>query len=220
MITSDSLRDGAVTALVAANTLAGARVYSPQDWPTWTGIYPLVIIRTPRENAEAIAPRTWPPTFNTVVTLAIECRLDADTEADADAGVRQLVGQIKDGVFRNGQYIYEQQIQAFRGWRERLEITAEGRKHVGQAIVEIDVEILQTFDPTIDAAGNVIADTSGNVLAPALDTVGLRVDATNVYDPSGTYPAPTEPPYTPVSAPRTSGPDGRDEIAADVPLPQ
>ncbi len=55
--------------------------------------------------------------------------------------------------------------------------------------------------------------------AVPLTQIGIHVDAKNIYDPNGTYPDSLFPQAV-KPAPRTSGPDGRDEIAALVDLPQ
>jgi hypothetical protein len=51
-----------------------------------------------------------------------------------------------------------------------------------------------------------------------LTTLDIHVDTVQPVDRFGTYPAPTAPPYTPAPAPRTEGPDGRDEGALTIPL--
>lgn len=57
------------------------------------------------------------------------------------------------------------------------------------------------------------------IVAVPLDSIGLHVDTAQPFDPNGTY---ANPPF-PASvhpAPRTSGPDGRDEGALNINLPQ
>lgn len=54
-----------------------------------------------------------------------------------------------------------------------------------------------------------------------ITSVGIHADLGAPFDPNGTYtPSTDAPPYTPAPAPRTSGPDGRDEGALDITLPQ
>ncbi|MDA8230151.1 MAG: hypothetical protein M0006_02310 [Magnetospirillum sp.] len=213
MIDSDALRDAAVTALQAAGTLAGENVFSPRDWPTWNQQYPLLIVRTPEERAEAVAPRTWPPQFTTVVTLQVEAQLDATSESAADANIRLLTDQVKAALLQNGQFIFNAEIQAFPSWRVRLAVNEADRRHIGQAEISLDVELYQVYEPTIDAAGNSL------VTPPALTEIHLDTDLVNVFDPAGTY-TDSDFPNSAEPAPRASGPDGRVEAGADIVLPQ
>lgn len=210
MTDMDTLRDAAVAALKAANTLAGQRVYSPRDWPTWNGIHPAIIVRTPNESAQSLGP-VGVPTFNTTITLTISGRTERDSEAHADADARTLAQQIKSAILQNGQFIKTQAVQQFVGFTSRIEVTAEGRQHIGDVTVSFSIEVFQVYEPTIDAAGDPIGTP--------LTNVRIHIDAIEPFDASGTY-ANAAFPDAVTPAPRQSGPDGRDEGALTLTLPQ
>lgn len=210
MTDMDTLRDAAVAALKAANTLAGQRVYSPRDWPTWNGIHPAIIVRTPDESAQSLGP-VGVPTFNTTITLAISGRVERDSEAHADADARTLAKQIKAAILQNGQFIKTQAVQQFVGFTSRIEVTAEARKHIGEVTVSLSVEVFQVYEPIIDA--------DGDPIGTPLHNVRIHIDAIEPFDASGTYPNAAFPDAV-TPAPRHSGPDGRDEGALTLTLPQ
>ena len=210
MTDMDTLRDAAVTAL-KGRTAAGQHVYSPRDWPTTHAAYPAIIVRTTDELAVSKG-RFGVPEFDNTITLAIAARVEATTEAAADTAVRALAQQIKAAILRNGQFIYQQEVQQFATFATKIDVTAEGKRHIGDVLVSFGVEVFQVYDPTIDA--------EGVALAPALLGIDIHADLAAPFDAAGTYSAPAHPPYTPPAAPRTSGPDGRDEAAMTIDLPQ
>jgi hypothetical protein len=177
VIDRTTLRASAVATLKTANTSAGASVYSPLDWPTAPGSYPLVIVRTPRERKENAAPRNGPPTFFTTVFLAVTGRVEATTEADAESELEALSVQIEQALLTNGQFIFDNEIQQFSSVETSMDVNSESGMHYGETVVTFAIEVAQTYDPVIDAAGNVIGPsitqmditiedaTSGEVLA-------------------------------------------------------
>lgn len=212
MITSDSIRDAAVFALVQADTLAAERVYSPRDWPTAESILPAIIVRTPNDSGESLG-RFGPPSFTTTVMLSIAGRVKAATEGAADTNARLLRDQILAALLCNGQFIHEQQIQQFSSYASKIDVTAEGGAHLGDASVTLAVEILQVFEPTIDAEGAPIPDIP-------LTQVQIKGDLISPFDATGDYPTPSAPTYKPDVAPRDAGPDGRVEAGLTIDLPQ
>ena len=208
---SEIIRDNAVAALVSANTRAGDSVYTPRSWPTWHQQYPVIIVRTPTV-VRASTGHQGPPSFNSVITLAVAGRLEADSEADADELARELGEQIETALLRNSQFMYDSDIQQFASSSFTLKVDASGKRWIGEAQIALGCEVFETFEPTVDAGGDVFPPRF------MLDGMNVHADLVNVFDPSGTYSAPTAPPYTPTAAPRTSGPDGRDEGAVQIDL--
>jgi hypothetical protein len=156
MIDRTTLRAAAVATIKAANTAAGSSVFSPLDWPTAPGSYPLIIVRTPRERKENAAPRNGPPTFFTTVFLAVTGRVEAADEADAEIALEQLSVQIEQALLTNGQFIFDNDIQQFSSVETSMDVNSEGALHYGETVVTFAIEVPQTYDPVIDAAGNVI----------------------------------------------------------------
>jgi hypothetical protein len=168
MIDRTALRASAVSTLKAANTAAGQSVFSPQDWPTGPGGYPLIIVRTPRERKENAAPRNGPPTFFTTVLLAVTGRVEATTEAEAEVALEQLSVQIEQALLTNGQFIFGNEIQQFSSVETSMDVVSEGGLHNGETVVTFAIEVQQTYDPLIDAAGQVIG--------PALTEMDISIE--------------------------------------------
>lgn len=213
MSARDEIRDNAVHALLNANTRAGTNVFTPRTWPGWTGVYPMLVVRTPRVRRASEGPH-GPPTFDSRVDLTVHGRLEAATEADGDELGRILCEQIEDGILRNGWFIFKSGIEEFSVVDTDFASTAEGRKFITEIRCLFVCRVFETFQPTIDAEGDPFPPRH------EISGIDIKVDARNMEDPTGTYPAPTEPPYTPTTAPRTEGPDGRIEGAAIIDLEQ
>jgi hypothetical protein len=168
MIDRTTLRASAVATLKAANTSAGSSVFSPLDWPTAPGAYPLIIVRTPRERKENAAPRYGPPTFFTTVSLAVTGRVEATTEAEAEAALELLSVQVEQALLTNGQFIFDNEIQQFSSVETTMDVVSESGQHYGETVVTFAVEVQQTYDPVIDAAGAVIG--------PALTEMDITIE--------------------------------------------
>jgi hypothetical protein len=163
-----NIRAAAVAALIAAGTAAGTAVYSPRDWPTTPEIYPSIIVRTPRERKDNVAPRSGPPQFFSTITLAVVGRVEATTEAAAEAALEAFSLQIENALLTNGQFIYVNGIQQFVSVETSMDVRAESERHYGETVVLFGIEVFQMFDPTIDAAGAVIG--------PSLTAVDVVID--------------------------------------------
>lgn len=149
-----TLRSAAVAALKAAATLAGASVYSPLDWPTWSGLYPLLIVRTPGERKAPLgAALMGAPQFNSTITLSVVGRVEATTEAAAETALETLSLQIENALLTNAQFIRANEVQQFLSVDASMKVTAEGRQHIGETEVVFEIEVFQLFAPALDAAG-------------------------------------------------------------------
>ena len=153
MITRTVLRSSAVVALKVASTTAGDSVYSPLDWPTSTGSYPSIIVRTPRERKDNVSSRSGPPMFFSTITLTVVGRVEATTEAAAEAALETLSSQIEYALLSNGQFIYDNEIQQFSSVETSMEVRSESERHYGETVVVFSIEVPQMFEPVIDAAG-------------------------------------------------------------------
>ncbi len=207
----DTIRDNAVRALLEANTLAGERVYTPRTWPTQPVDLPAIIVRTPTQRRQSTG-RHGPPQFMGEVMLTVTARVTASSEADADELVRVLAEQIETAILQNGQFLFDSDIQSFPSTALELRVSAEARSITAEAHCSFACEVYEIFDPTLDAAGDPYPPRHD------LKGVGIKADLRNVFDATGNYPAPTAPIYTTTTAPRTTGPDGRVEGAADIDL--
>lgn len=84
---------------------------------------------------------------------------------------------------------------------------SENKKHIVMDTVEFHGHVHELFEPAI---------------AQNLNGLNLYIDSVNIFDPNEEYPAgefPTGEPFTGIAAaPRTSGPDGRPEVGAQIDL--
>jgi hypothetical protein len=207
MTTSTELMALAVEALIG-NTDAGAMVYAPRDWPTFDNTYPVLFVSDPEEQGDSLGPNA--PQFNVVTTLVIEARSQASPVGD-DQGAAfvfdQLEGmrdQIKRALINYTPLM--KQLQQFSFFRSRITNDASGDQHLGRLVFEIGLEFYQGPEDFYPYPLNTV------------DELHLHVDTLNVFDPGGTYPNPPFPDAV-TPAPRTTGPDGRDEGYIVVPKP-
>jgi len=211
MINRVAIRAAAVDALKQAKTLANDRVFSPRDWPVTGAKTPLIVVRTRQEKRSPLgAALMGPPQFNSTIMLSVVGEIERNTEEDAEEAAEALGQQIEGAILRNGRFLYENQVQNVSMADVDIKVESPGEGHIGVVAITFGIEVYQVFEPNVDAAGN--------PLGTPLTEVDAHVDATNVFDRTGTYPAPTDPACTPTPAPRTAGPDGRDEGFLKIPL--
>jgi hypothetical protein len=195
-----------VVAALAKLTTPGVDVQDSPDWPTPPEKLPAVLVSTGRERKEGLAKSM--PNFTTLATVQLEARIEGANRIAARDGIEALCYDIENTLLCSHDLVAF--VQRVASIDTEMVITAEGKRHIGAAKLLMVCEMFEAFDPTQIQPLNF----------PALQSMGVHLDLTNVFDPSGTYPAPTAPPYTPTAAPRTAGPDGRDEGALDITLPQ
>lgn len=192
------VRLAALAALQGASL--GATIECPGDWTTPPEVLPAILLRTPRDRKDSIA-RTQPE-FTTTITLEIEARIEASSAAVAQDAIEALGYNIEQALFTNyGLIVIIQQIVSVD---TETDISSAGRQHLGGLRMTIGIEVFEAFEPSPGIA---------------LTHIGIHADMGNPFDPLGTYmdspfPSAVQP------APRTSGPDGRDEGALDIALPQ
>lgn len=200
------IRLAALAAITGANLQnAGSPVAidSPGDWTTPPEVLPAILLRAPGERKESKL--RGQPEFDTNITIEIEGRVQALTASDAQDAIEDLCLGIEQALLTN--YDLISIIQQVAAVETKIEITADGRVHIGGAMMHFVFECFESFDPF-----EVVAP-------PALTTVQIHADLIGTFDPTGTYSNPAFPDSV-TPAPRTSGPDGRDEGALDLNLPQ
>ncbi|NNM64058.1 MAG: hypothetical protein HKL99_05520 [Burkholderiales bacterium] len=205
-----------LAAVAALQAIPGLFVQSPGDWNTPPSNLPAALLRVSAERKDSVVQQM--PEFTTSVTLDIDLRVQAATAEAAQDALEALGYQVEQALFTN--YSLVGMLQQISGVDVDVEISSEGREHLGGARLRVNCELFEAFDPSAVAP----ALTPWPVVPPAtvpLTSTGIHLDMDAPFDPSGTYtPSVDAPPYTPTPAPRTTGPDGRDEAALDITLPQ
>jgi hypothetical protein len=208
MTTRADLRDLTVAALTG-QTAAGARVYTPADWPTVTSDYPAILVRAPREDREAW--RRGGAYFTCTAAIRIVAKVQALAQADdfgaeiAEEACERLEAQILRAVINNPAIM--DVVQKLASIRSQVDVDSSGETHLAELTVEIDMEYVAGPD-----------DFYPDATVP-LAGVDVTLDAVDVFDATATFPNPTFPDAV-LPAPRTSGPDGRAEAGLTLDLPQ
>lgn len=182
-------------AIIAAQTTAFNRVYSPRDYKLWDGLYPCVQVKTPQQQRQSLG-KSGTPHFNTVVSVVVIATVQADTEDEAEEQLEFLENQIEKAVITNFEIL--DAIEQFETVQTEQVVTSEGSQHIGQVQLVFNMQSYEEFNPTDEMA-----------LEP-LDAFNVHVDTIYPYDATGTYTNPAFPDSV-QPAPRTRGIDGRDE---------
>lgn len=169
MTTTADLRPIVLEALNGA-TAAGANVFSPLDWPTWNGDYPLLFVTTPDEDAEGHGPN-GAPQFTVTATLRVVARVVAPASANDQgaavvyAQLETLRDQIKVAVINYSGLM--PLLQQFPFYRTRMSVQAEGEQHTGEVVVDIGLQFYQGADDFQVATGQPIEGVDMQVQEPA-----------------------------------------------------
>ena len=201
ILASRQLRLAAIAALQAASL--DAQIESPGDWQTPSERLPMILLRMARERKESTSKGM--PTFTTTSVMELSARLEATSEIAAQDAIEALGARIEQALLTNYSLISLVQQVAFI--ERSIEVTATGRHHVGEFKMAVGFEVFEAFD---------VLDVSP---PEALTEIGVHVDLAAPFDANGTYANPPFPDAV-SPAPRTSGPDGRDEGYLDIQFPQ
>jgi hypothetical protein len=194
---SEQLRELVIAALKAANTLAGANVFAPRDTPLASSELPAIMVDDQREDSESRGNAGF-PAFLTTAILLVEAKVERETSEAVKADLSTLRRQIKVAILTDWSIVAS--VEQVVGVRTETAISAEGKKHVGELRMQFAFRYPEDFEP---------------VITDQLDGLDVHADLLAPFDPTGVYPdAPF--PEAARPAPRTSGPDGRDEAALSI----
>ncbi|MGF6792769.1 hypothetical protein [Paraburkholderia sp. 35.1] len=217
MLGRRQLRLAAIGALAnAALTDRGTPVtiQSPGDWSLPDGILPVIVVRTSGETKNSV--NRGMPEFTTGCTLEVKAAVLATTASAAQDAIEALWYSVEQALFTDWSLV--RIVQQFASVDTALEIRADGSRHIAGIAAAIQCEFFEAFDPT--AAAPTPGAWPADPAPPApFESIDIHVDTGAPFDPSGTYPNPPFPDAV-TPAPRTQGPDGRDEGYIDISLPQ
>jgi hypothetical protein len=216
MLARRQVRLAAVSALQLKNAAdaLGWTIQSPGDTATPPAKLPAVLVRTGGDRKASNGPNV--PQFDTGVALEIEGRIAPKNTAEAAQDAIEAMGYAVETALLND-YWLNRIVQNWSSIDTEQEITSDGRQHLGGFRMTLSLECFEVFDPVQVPPPDSAWPPAPPAASADLQEVQLHVDAVNVFDQSGTYANPPFPAAV-QPAPRTSGPDGRDEIGADIDL--
>lgn len=177
---------------------------SPGNWDVQqlkeSSYLPCVLVRTSNEG-KASNIKAGLPQFDTAVTVEILCALSATTAEKAQDTLEKFWLVIENILLCTPSII--NQVQNVQGVDTIFKIDSTGDNHIAAVSAAFVYEGFEYFDGAIDTQD--------------LKSAGIHVDLANVFDPNGTYPDPPFPDSV-APAPRTHGPDGRDEGHLEIKL--
>jgi hypothetical protein len=199
MLYRSLLRDIAADWLRRAQTIAADRVYTPRDWPT-TQCYPCVLIDCLADRKESTGQE--PPAFTATATLTVNARAQDTSAVIARDTCERLCDEIECALLTCTDLL--KRIQQVTSIESDMELNATGRMHIADLRMTFELQYFIAFDPFTDTPPAL------QPVAVPLESIGIHADMIAPADPSGTYANPPFPDAV-TSAPRTHGPDGRDE---------
>lgn len=188
-----------VETLLRSSTNAGSQVWRARTWPAKLEKLPAIII-DPFYSEHRGSLGKNAPQFDTITTVRLRGRVNVAAEADdagglaAAAALETLKSQIERTLVNA--YPVMLKIEQFVSIDTDFVFSTEGQQNVAELVMSIAMGF---YEGPEDFAPIETTD---------LKEAAVYTDLTNVFDPAGTY---AETPFTPVPAPRTTGPDGRVE---------
>lgn len=145
MTTTADLRELTVQAL-QNKTGAATNIYSPRTWSTWSGDYPVILVRAPEEEGQSFG-RNGPPAFTVTSAIHVAARIHVPgAESDggavtAEALLEQYREQIKAAVINYPPIM--SLLQQYPFFRSSIAISDEGERPIGEVTVAIGMEFVQ-----------------------------------------------------------------------------
>ncbi|VWC79010.1 hypothetical protein BLA17378_03783 [Burkholderia aenigmatica] len=173
MTTSADIRDSFVNALKGA-TDAQQSVFSPFDWPTAPGSYPLILVRAPRERKESLGRNA--PLFTVTTTIEIIARTQSpalvgdEGSAVALMAAERLKAQIETSLINNPAVWADvngrQVIQQFASVDSDITTSSEGQMPMAELLMHIAVEFVQGPEDFFQVVGTPLEQIGGVVAMP------------------------------------------------------
>lgn len=194
-----------LAALPVLEALTGVTVDCPPVLATPPKKLPYVGLRCGTERKVGSVTQQL-PTFTTTVTLEVIARVSATTKEAAQTDIEALGYRVEQAVL--SLVALTTLLQKVSAVTTVTEISGEGSAYQAGVEMSFDCEVFEVFDPTIINSDNY----------PRLEGVNVHVDAGRPFDKDGIY---LDPPFPDAvaPAPRTSGPDGRDEGSLVIDFP-
>jgi hypothetical protein len=166
--------------LLAANTDAGSRIFTPGDWPTQLDQFPVILVQVTRDDKQSTG--RGGVAFTVVTTLRITARVDALGEtadlggAHAEDRLWRLQRQIERAVINSDHFIDPDAgvpfLQQFPSIRSQVGVNADGETQIAELVMEVGMEYFQGPDDFYATAETEIAGFNVRDQRPALGLTG------------------------------------------------
>jgi hypothetical protein len=193
-------------------TAAASGVIDSPDWPTPETTLPAALVWIERDEKESKAGAHRAAMFRTTLTLVIAYRVSAPSDGVAGPGAKNALRALScalEGLIFSSNAV-TQYIEDYGASRTEIAYSSEGNQRVAEVRFGFALIYSERFQPYV---------------WQPLGGIDIFTDAQNIaVDHEGTYPADGIVPDSPVAdpnvpaAPRTTGPDNRIEIGAEVDL--
>ena len=165
------LRDAAVQALIAANTLAKTNVLVNHSLPTPIATLPAILVTAPRDRATSN--NRGATDFTRVTTLAIRGQLCGETPEQVGSYLDELAEQIELAIMQDGN-LQGMITQVVTIDTEQI-ITSQTREHTGEIRFLFGLEYIEEYTP----AGTPLTLLNGQMQANGNpDLAGMQVPLT------------------------------------------
>ena len=195
-------------------------INSPGNWDiqqTEDDALPVIMVRTGQENK--VSPtRSGIPQFNTGVGIEVKCVLGSTTAEKAQDDMELLWYQVENLLLTD--YTLIRFVQCAESVDSIFDCYSAGQIHLASmagVFRYVGYEVYDSQQPAQEPDSD-LPDLNNQPTVP-LTEAGVHFDLVNVADLSGTYPDPAFPDSV-KPAPRTEGPDGRDEGFIKINLDQ
>lgn len=215
MLARRMLRLAVMAALQPLMTSAGVKtIASPGVWPTPQEKLPAILVNAPTEQKQSIGKGM--ANFTTSASITVQGQVSKSSPEEALEAIDALAFAVENAVLTD--YWVTRTVERFTSVQTDIEVTSDGGPHLAGFRMTLAGDMFESFNP----ADVMPPGTPWPPAAPAivpLTSMGIHLDTAGPFDATGTYPNPPFPDAV-QPAPRTTGPDGRDEGALDIQLPQ
>ena len=158
-VTSGRLLRMTVDALIAAQTDAGNRVFTPGNWPTKIADYPVLLVQVTHEDTQSTG--RGAVAFTVVTTVRITGRVDSVGEAANQGGAHAedklwaLQRQLEMAVINSDKFVDPDTgtpfLQQYPSIRSQVGLSAAGEVEIAELVMDVGMEFFQgpaDFAPT------------------------------------------------------------------------
>lgn len=204
----------AVVGALNSKVTGVSTIVSPGDWATPPAKLPALLVSVPTEQKVSI--QRGMPEFTTTVSVVVQGQVAGATAEAVQDAIEDLAYQVENAVLTG--YWVVAMVQQFLTVQTEVQCTAEGGRQMAGFTMTFSAELFESFDPTAAISPESPWPPADPTIAPFTETQ-IHLDMASPFDANGTYANPPFPDAV-QPAPRTSGPDGRDEGGLDIQLPQ